>query len=106
MRPPVEAQPAHVGLDGVDIFLFFLRRIGVVEAQAAMAAEFLRHAEVQADRLRVADMEIAVRLGRKAGDDVAVPTRIEIGADDISNEVLAALLCLRFAQSHSGQSCC
>ena len=36
-----------------------------------MPAEFLRDAEIQADRLGVADMEIAVRLRRKAGDDTA-----------------------------------
>ncbi len=29
---PVEAEPVHIGLDGVDIFLFFLGRVGVVEA--------------------------------------------------------------------------
>ena len=39
---PIEAEPAHVALDGVDIFLLFLGRIGVVEAQMAAAAEFLR----------------------------------------------------------------
>ena len=38
---PIEAEPAHVALDGVDIFLLFLGRIGVVETQMAAAAEFL-----------------------------------------------------------------
>ncbi len=66
--PPIEAEPAHVALDGVDIFLLFLGRIGVVETQMTAAAEFLGDAEIQADRLGVADMQIAVRLGRKAGD--------------------------------------
>ena len=70
MLAPVEAEPAHVALDGVDIFLLFLGRIGVVETQMAATAEFLRDAEIQADRLGVADMQIAVRLGRKAGDDL------------------------------------
>ena len=37
--PPVEAEPAHVALDGVDILLLFLGRIGVVEAQVAAPAE-------------------------------------------------------------------
>ena len=55
MFAPVEAEPAHIALDGVDIFLFFLGRIGVVEAQVAAAAEFLRDAEIEADRLGVAD---------------------------------------------------
>ena len=38
---PVEAEPAHVALDGVDVFLLFLGRIGVVETQMAAPAEFL-----------------------------------------------------------------
>ena len=76
---PVEAEPAHVALDGVDIFLLFLGRIGVVEAQMAPAAEFLGNAEIQADRFGVADMQIAVRLRRKAGDDGFVPLGGEVG---------------------------
>ena len=42
MRAPVEAEPAHVALDRVDIFLLFLGRVGVVEAQMAAPAELLR----------------------------------------------------------------
>ena len=64
---PVEAEPAHVALDGVDVFLLFLGRIGVVEAQVAAPAELLGDAEIEADRLGVADVQIAVRLRRKAG---------------------------------------
>ena len=37
---PVEAQPAHVFHDGIDVLGLFLARIGVVEAQIALAAEF------------------------------------------------------------------
>ena len=39
---PVEAQPVDIGLDGVDVFGVFLRRVGVVHAQVAQAAEFFR----------------------------------------------------------------
>jgi len=46
-------------------FLLFLGRIGVVEAQIALAAEFLRDAEIEGDGLGVADVEIAVGLRRK-----------------------------------------
>ena len=45
--PPIEAEPAHVAHDGIDIFLLFLGRVGVVEAQVAMAAEFLGNAEIE-----------------------------------------------------------
>ena len=38
---PVEAQPAHVRLDGVDVLLLLLDRVGVVEAQVAAAAELV-----------------------------------------------------------------
>ena len=65
---PVEAEPAHVALDRNDELVLLLGRVGVVEAQVAAAAEFLRDAEVQADRLGMADVQIAVRLRREARD--------------------------------------
>ena len=55
--------------DAVDVLLLFLRRVGVVEAQVADAAIIARQAEVQADRLSVADVQVAVGLGREAGAD-------------------------------------
>ena len=55
--------------DRVDVLLLFLLRVGVVEAQVADAAVVLRQAEVQADALGVADVQVAVGLGRKAGAD-------------------------------------
>ena len=39
---PLEAEPAHVVLDGLDVLGVFLRRVGVVEAQVALAAELAR----------------------------------------------------------------
>ena len=39
---PVEAEPADVGLDGVDVLLLLLDRVRVVEAQVAAAAELAR----------------------------------------------------------------
>jgi len=38
----------HVGLDGIDVFLLFFGRIGVVEAQMALAGKLLRDAEIKA----------------------------------------------------------
>ncbi len=43
-----------------------LAGVGVVEAQVAAAAELLGDAEVEADGLGVADVEVAVGLGGKA----------------------------------------
>lgn len=59
---PLEAQPLDVGLDGIDVLLVFLGRVGVIEAQMAIASEFLGQAEVQADRLGVADVQVTVGL--------------------------------------------
>ncbi|MNQ21016.1 hypothetical protein D3C85_341160 [compost metagenome] len=84
---PLEAQPLHVALDRVDVFLVFLGRVGVVEAQVALAAEFLGQAEVQADRLGMADMQVAVGLRREAGDDLRVLAGVQIGLDDGTKEV-------------------
>src|SRR5215468_803016 len=84
---PIEAQPMYVGLDGIDIFLLFLRRIGIVEPQIALAAEFLRNAEVETNRFGMADVKITVRFRRKTGDDFRVTPRIAIGRDDVPDEV-------------------
>ncbi len=100
MTAPVEAEPAHVALDGVDIFLLFLGRIGVVEAQVAAPAELLGDAEVEADRFGVADMEVAVGLGRKAGDDLADAAGVEVGLDDVADEIAAGFARRRFAACH------
>jgi hypothetical protein len=98
---PVIAEPVHVGLDRVDIFLLFLGRVGVIEAQMALAGEFLRDAEIERDRLGVTDMQIAVRLRRKAGHDPAVLAGGEIGLDDVADEVAPCLCRHRFC-GHSG----
>ena len=85
---PVEAEPAHVLLDGVDVLDLFLARVGVVEAQVALAAELRGHAEVQADGLGVADVQIAVGLRRKARVDApAVLVGFEVVDDDVADEI-------------------
>src|SRR5690606_17050568 len=66
---PVEAQPVHGVDDGIDVFLVFLLGVGVVEAQVAHAAVVARQPEVHADALGVADVQVAVGLGREAGAD-------------------------------------
>jgi hypothetical protein len=67
---PLVAQPAHVVLDAFDELRVFLAGVGVVQAQVAPAAEFAGDAEIQADRLGVADMQVAVGFGRKAHADL------------------------------------
>ena len=86
---PVEAEPAHVLLDGVDVLLLFLLGVGVVEAQVGFAAELVGQAEVEADGLGVADVQIAVWLRRKAclDDGVAVLLRLQILDEYLADEV-------------------
>ena len=73
---PFETEPADVFLDRFDVLDVFLRGIGVIEAEVAQPAEFRRDAEVQADRLRVADVQVPVRFGRKPRvHTAAVPSR-------------------------------
>ena len=86
---PVEAQPADVFLDGVDVLLLFFFGIGVVEAEVGFSAELVGETEIQTDGLGVADVEVAVGLGRKAGldDGVAVLFGADIFGDDVAEEV-------------------
>ena len=53
-------------LDRVDILGVLLGGVGVVHAQVADAAEALGRGEVDGQGLAVADVQIAVRLGREA----------------------------------------
>jgi hypothetical protein len=69
IRPPVEPQPLDGGHDRVDVLLLFLLGIGVVEAEMAGPAVIERKTEVETDRLRVSDVQVTVRLGRKARAD-------------------------------------
>jgi len=64
-RPPIPTQPAHDLDDRIDIGLFFLLRIGVVQPQMARATVLPRQTEIQADALGVADVQVAVGLRRE-----------------------------------------
>src|SRR2546426_8236239 len=72
---------------GIDVFDFFFGRVGVVVTQVANAAEFTSDAEVEADALGMANVEIAVGLGRKAGVDLPVFRRDHVGCNDGADEV-------------------
>ena len=87
LRPPVEAEPANVLLHGVHVFLLFARGVGVVVAEIALAIVGGGNAEIDADRLGVADVQVRVRLGWEAGDDAVVAAVFEVGGDGFANEV-------------------
>ena len=86
---PVEAQPAHIRLDGVDVLLLLLDRVRVVESQMASAAEIRRETEVEADGLGVADVQIAVGFGRETGHDLRMAATPQVVGDDLADEVAA-----------------
>lgn len=87
MIAPVKTQPTHVFLDGIHVFSGFLARIGVVKAEMTNPVVLLGNAEVQADGLGMADVEEAVGLRWKSGDDVAVLAGFEVFGDDLADEV-------------------
>ena len=66
---PLKAQPADIFLNGVHELHIFLGGVGVVKAQVALAAKLFGSAEVDAQSLAVADVQIAVGLGRETGMD-------------------------------------
>ena len=77
----------HIGHDRIDILRFFFRRVGVVHANVADAAEFVGDAEVQANRFGVADVEIAVRLWRKTCLNFRPSAAANVLRHDIADEV-------------------
>ena len=55
----------HVFHDGIDVLRFLFRRVGVVHSNVADAIELVRDPEIQANRLGMTDMKIAVGFRRK-----------------------------------------
>ena len=84
---PAADEPVDVFLDGVHVFDVFLGGIGVVHAQIADAAEFAGDAEVEADGFGVADVELAVGFGRKAGVNEGIALFGQMRGDDVPNEI-------------------
>ena len=102
---PVEAKPAHVLLDGTDVVFILLGGVGVVHAEVALAAEFCGHSEVDADCLRVADVEVAIRFRREARYyGAAVEAATYVALDELPNEVPARFRSFR-ARRVSGAFC-
>ncbi len=82
------AEPCDVLLDGLDVLQALLRRVRVVEAQVARTAVVLGDAEIETDRLGVADVQVAVGLGGKARHHAAaVLAGGHIRVDDLADEV-------------------
>src|SRR5208282_5839956 len=74
--------------DRIDVFLLFLAGIGVVKAKVAFAAVILGSPEVETDRLGMADVQVPVRLRRKARvDSAAEPPGAVVLVNDGLNEI-------------------
>ena len=86
VRPTID-EPTDVLENRIDVFDLLLRRVRIVVAEIANAAEFMRDAEVQADRFRVADMEVAVRLRRETGVNLRISLLGDVLLDDVAEEI-------------------
>ena len=93
---PLEAQPLHVLLNGIDVFGVFLHGVGVVETQIAQTAVFLGESEIDADGLGMADVQIAVGFGRKTGVHASAEAAGKIILIDAGTEKIDTLRAFRF----------
>ena len=84
---PTIDQPFHIGHDRIDILGFFLRRVGIVHADVANSAELVCDAEVEANRFRVTDVQISVRLGRETRADRFVFPSPKIVRHNIADKI-------------------
>ena len=64
---PIKAEPLNIFLNRLDILGVLFNGVGIVKTEVANAVVFVFHAEVDANCLCVADMQIAVGLGRETG---------------------------------------
>ncbi len=84
---PGKTQPAHIVLNGQGVLFAFLFRVGVVETQIAGALIILRQTEIQANGFGMTDVQIAVRLRRKARGNAAVLAAGQIGVNHVADKV-------------------
>ena len=84
---PARDQPLYVGRNRVDVCDVFFDGVRVVEAEIALTVVFAGDAEVQADRLGVTDMEVAVGLGRESRDDLGVAFFGDLGRDEVADKI-------------------
>src|SRR5258706_124806 len=75
--------------DGIDILYVLLRRVGIVEPEVAESPELPRQTEIDANRLCVPDVKIAVRFRGKAHTDAPGElVRAQIILDDLLDEIV------------------
>ena len=80
-------------LDGIDVLHVFLCGVRVVHAQVTDTVKALCGAEIDVDRLGVADVQVAVRLRRETGMHDIDLALGEVGIDNIRQEVGKFFVC-------------
>ena len=83
----VSTQPVQILDDAVDVLLAFAGGVGVVEAEVELAAVLVGDGPVDIDGLGAADVQVAVRLRREAGMDLADLAFGEVGVNDLGQKV-------------------
>ncbi len=84
----VVTQPAQVGQDALDERHLLGVGVGVVESQLADTTELAGQFEIERDRLGMADVEIAIRLGWEAGlDPPAEGALLDVALHQLANEI-------------------
>jgi len=86
----VESEPLHVTLERIDVLHPLLCWVRVIKAQVAAAAKFLRELVIQHDRLRVPQVEVAVRLGWKARNYDTRAAGLDVRRYDAADEIAGA----------------
>ena len=87
MVGPALDQPADVAGDGLHVLRVLLDRVGVVETQVADAVVLARDTEIEADGLGMAEVQVAVGLGREPRDDPRMAFLGDVAGDDVADEV-------------------
>jgi hypothetical protein len=78
----------YVFLNRLDVLDLFFGGIGIIEPQVTPPVVLKRDTEIEADRLGVTNVEMAVRLRWKAGDNSAVMfIGLQVRRNKVTNKV-------------------
>ena len=101
---PTANEPIDIGLDGLDVLDLFLGGIGVIHPQVAASVRLPGDAEIEANGFRMADVQVAIGLRRKAGDAERVLPGLQISRDNIADEVCRGGRRRGFRFRHTGSA--
>ena len=88
----MKTEPPDIFHNGIDVFHIFFHGIGIVEPKVANAVVLFGNAEIEANRLGMADVKIAVGFGWKAGLNAAsVFTFLQIFFHNLFDEIEISL---------------